>query len=453
MTSHLLRLLPSRKLTRAAGIALAVTVALLITVVPSTRDLAETRPVVVEVKLDDMVQPMSAEYIARGIRYANQINANAVLLEMDTPGGFMTSMEDIIHAVLDSRVPVIAYVSPQGIRAASAGFFILLSADIAVMAPGTHAGAAHPIVLGALGAAGLDKTMETKLENDAAAEIRSIADKRGRNIRLAEDGVRQSSSYTDKECLAGHLIDAIANTPQDIFAQFDGKTIKRFNDTTTTLHLKDATLDPYVMTAREKFLFYIVDPNIAFIIGALGVVLLYVEFTHPGMVAPGVFGAICLILALFAFHLLPINWAGAALILLAMILFVLEAKVGSHGVLASGGIVAMIIGSLILIDSPWPGTGIRFATSISVTLPVAAITVILLRLAIKARRQKIVTGDKGMIDSIGTAQTDLEPQGKIFVHGEIWEARSDGKIPKGARVRVREIDGLTLVVEPASESR
>lgn len=453
MTSKLLLRLQGRKLRRAAGVAGAIILSLLATAVPSTRDLAETRPVVVEVKLDDMVQPMSAEYIVRGIGYANQISASAVLLEIDTPGGFYTSTEDIVHAILDSRVPVIAYVSPQGSRAASAGFFILLSADIAVMAPGTHAGAAHPVALGALGAADLGKTMETKLENDAAAEIRSIADKRGRNIKLAEDGVRQSSSYTDKECLAGHLIDAIANTPQDIFAQFDGKTIKRFNDTTTTLHLKDATLDPYVMTAREKFLFYIVDPNVAFIIGALGVALLYVEFTHPGMVAPGVFGAICLILALFAFHLLPINWAGVALILLALVLFILEAKIGSHGVLASGGILAMIIGSLILIDSPWPGTGIRFATSLSVTLPLAVITVVLLRLAIKARRQKIVTGDKGMIDSIGTAQTDLEPQGKIFVHGEIWEARSDGKIAKGTRVRVREIDGLTLVVEPVPKSR
>lgn len=450
MTFNLPRLLPSRKLTRAAGIALTVTAALLITVVPSTPDLADTRPLVVEVNLDDMVQPMSAEYIVRGIRYANQINANAVLLEIDTPGGFETSMEEIVHAILDSRVPVIAYVAPQGSRAASAGFFILLSSDVAVMAPGTHAGAAHPVVLGVYD---IGKTMDTKLENDAAAEIRSIADKRGRNIKLAEDGVRQSSSYTDKECLDGHLIDAIANTPQDIFAKFDGKTIKRFNDTTTTLQLKDVTLDPYIMTTREKFLFYIVDPNIAFILGALGLALLYVEFTHPGMVAPGVFGAIALILALFAFHLLPINWAGVVLILLALVLFVLEAKIGSHGVLASGGILAMIIGSLILIDSPWPGTGIRFATSLSVTLPLAIITVVLLRLAIKARRQKIVTGDKGMIDSIGTAQTDLEPEGKIFVHGEIWEARSQGRIPKGARVRVREIDGLTLVVEPVPESR
>lgn len=441
-----------RKLMRPAVTAAAAIAAALLAAVPVSPGLADPgpRPVVVEVKLDDMVQPISAEYIARGIEYANQINANAVLLEINTPGGFMTSMEEIIHAILDSRVPVIAYVSPQGGRAASAGFFILMSSDVAVMAPGTHAGAAHPVIFGAYG---LGQTMETKLENDAAAEIRSIADKRGRNIKLAEDGVRQSSSYTDKECLAGHLIEAIANTPQDIFATFDGKTIKRFNDTTTTLHLKDATLNPYVMTAHEKFLFWIVDPNIAFILGALGVILLYVEFTHPGMVAPGVFGAICLIVALFAFHLLPINWAGVALILLAMVLFVLEAKVGSHGVLASGGIVAMIIGSLILIDSPWPGTGIRFATSLSVTLPVGAITVILLRLAMRARRLKIVTGGQGMIDAIGTARTDLEPQGKIFVHGEIWEARGDGKIPKGARVRVRQVDGLTLVVEPVSETR
>jgi membrane-bound serine protease (ClpP class) len=345
---------------------------------------------------------------------------------------------------------VITYVAPSGHRAASAGFFILLSGDLAIMAPGTNTGAAHPVMMGG---EEIGKTMAAKIENDAAAYIRSLADKRGRNPKLAEEGVRESKSYTEKESLDGKLIDAIANTPADIFAQFDGKTIKRFDDSTTTLHLAGAEIEPYVMTGRERFLSRIADPNIAFLLGAVGVLCLYIEFTHPGMVAPGVVGAIALVLALYAFHLLPINYAGVLLILLALGLFVLEAKVTSHGVLAAGGIVAMVIGSLILIDSPMPGAGIRLGTSLSVTLPLAAVVVILLRFALAARRQKIVTGDVGMIDSVGTAQTDLEPQGKIFVHGEIWEARTNGKIPKGARVRVREVDGLTLVVEPVPEYR
>ncbi|HEV2233896.1 MAG TPA: nodulation protein NfeD [Terriglobia bacterium] len=408
------------------------------------------RPVVVEVDLNDIVEPVSAEYVTRGISHANQIHANAVLLELSTPGGLDTSMREIISAIVASHVPVITYVAPSGHRAASAGFFILLSGDLAVMAPGTNTGAAHPVMMGG---GDIGKTMAAKVENDAAAYIRSLADKRARNSKMAEDGVRESKSYTEKEALDGKLIDAIANTPADIFTQFDGKTIKRFDDSTTTLRLAGAEIDPYVMTGRERFLSRIADPNIAFLLGAIGVLCLYIEFTHPGMVAPGVVGAIAMVLALYGFHLLPINYAGVLLIIVAIGLFVMEAKVTSHGVLALGGIVAMVIGSLILIDSPLPGAGIRLGTSLSVTLPLAVVVVILLRFALAARKQKVVTGGEGMIDSVGTAQTDLEPQGKVFVHGEIWEARTSGKILKGARVRVREVDGLTLVVEPVSEYR
>ncbi len=406
-------------------------------------------PVVVEVDLNDMVQPVSAEYVARGIRHANDIGAAAVLLTLDTPGGLETSMREMIRAILESRVPVIAYVYPEGGRAASAGFFILLSADVAVMAPGTHAGAAHPVVLGAYN---LGKTMETKLENDAAAYIRSLADRRGRNAQLAEAGVRESKSYTEREALEGHLIDAIANSPQDILKQFDGKTIRRFDGSNTTLHLAGASIQPYAMTARQKFLFYIVDPNIAFILGALGVLCLYIEFTHPGLVLPGVVGAICVVLALFAFHLLPINWAGVVLILLALALFVLEVKVTSHGVLAAGGIAAMIIGAMILIDSPWPAARIQLATAIGVTLPVAVIMVILLKVALAAHRAKAVTGAAGMIDAWGVAETDLAPEGKVLIRGELWDARSTAHVAKGARVRVRAVEGLKLDVEPEDES-
>jgi membrane-bound serine protease (ClpP class) len=411
---------------------------------------AQGRPAVIGLTLDQAVQPISAEYVVRGIHYANQKGAAAVLLEVDTPGGLESSMREIITAIVDSRVPVITYVAPSGSRAASAGFFILLASDLAIMAPGTHAGAAHPVMLGA---PDLGKTMEAKVENDAAAYIRSLADKRGRNSKLAEEGVRASKSFTEKEALDGHLIDAIANAPGDIWSRFDGRTLKRFNDSTTTLHLADAAIEPYVMSSRERFLSRLADPNIAFLLGAVGVAGLYIEFTHPGMVAPGVAGGICLILALYGFNLLPINYTGVLLILLALVLFVLEAKLGSHGVLASGGILAMVVGSLILIDTPWPEMRIHLATSLAVTVPLALITVILLRLVIAAQRRKAVTGEVGMIDAVGVAQTDLDLEGKVLVRGEIWEARARQKIPQGARVRVLEINGLILLVEPFSEIR
>jgi membrane-bound serine protease (ClpP class) len=442
-----------RRLLRfaAAGIAAA---ALFYLAVRSDSRLNAQEPaaqrVVVEIKLDDMVQPISADYIKRGIEHANDIHAEAVLLTMDTPGGLSSSMQDIVQAILKSKVPVIAYVFPEGGRAASAGFFVLVSADVAVMAPGTHTGAAHPVLFGAFN---VGKTMEEKIENDFAANIRSLADRRGRNPKLAEEAVRESKSFTEKEALSDHLIDSIENNSSDIFRDFDGKTINRFNGGTTTLHLAGAVIVPYSMTARERFLFYIVDPNIAFLLGALGLACLYVEFTHPGMVLPGVIGAIAIVLALFAFHLLPINYIGVVLILLALAMFALEVKASSHGVLALGGIVSMVIGAMILVNSPWPAARIHLSTALAVTIPLGVIIVILLRVAVAAQRRKVVTGDQGMIDEIGVAKTELAPAGKVFVHGEIWEARAAGKVAQGARVRVKEVKGLTLVVEPEDDSQ
>lgn len=359
-------------------------------------------------------------------------------------------MREIVDAIIHSTVPVITYVAPSGSRAASAGFFILLAGDVAAMAPGTHAGAAHPVVLGSYN---LGKTMEEKIENDAAAYIRSIAERRGRDSKLAEEGVRQSKSYTETEALSGHLIDLVANTPAELFARLDGRTIKRFDGSSLILRLAGAGLEPYEMTARQRFLFYIVDPDIAFLLGALGVILLYVEFTHPGMVAPGVVGAIALVLALFAFHMLPINYTGVVLIILALALFAMEAKITSHGVLAAGGIAALVCGALILVDSPWPGAQIKLSTALGVALPLGLITVILLELAIAAHRKKAITGEPAMLDAVGVARTDIEPEGKVWVNGELWEARSARRIAEGSRVRVRAVQGLTLEVEPDSESR
>lgn len=411
---------------------------------------AQTRPLVVEIRLDLMIHHVSAEYVVRGIHYAKEKNASAVLLELSTPGGLQDSMREIVEAILNSPIPVITYVAPSGASAASAGLFVLLAGDLAVMAPGTNTGAAHPVILGG---AEVGKTMEAKLENDAAAYIRSIAGKRGRNAVLAEEAVRKSSSFTDKEALDSKLIDAIASTPDEIFAKYDGKTITRFNDATTTLHLANAEVETFPMPRIEQFFAWVSDPNVAFLLGAIGLACIYIEFTHPGMVAPGVVGAMALVLALYAFNLLPINSMGVVLILLGLALFALEAKLTSHGLLALGGMVALVVGALILIRSPWPEARIRLATALSVALPLGVITVILLRLAIAAKLRKAVTGEEGMTSSLGVAQTDIDLEGKVLVRGELWEARSPQAVPKGTRVRVVGIDGLTLLVEPAPKFR
>lgn len=410
----------------------------------------QPRPRVVVINLNMMIHQVSAEYIIRGIHYANEHNADAILMELNTPGGLVTSMQEIVHAIYESRATVITYVAPSGATAASAGFFVLLAGDLAVMAPGTNTGAAHPVLMfgGDVG-----KTMEEKIESDVASYIRSIAQKRGRNVTLAEQAVLKSSSFTDKEALDDKLIDAVAGSPSEIFAKFDGKTVERFNGASTTLRLANAEVEPYTMSRFEGFLAWVADPNIAFILGAIGLLCLYIEFTHPGMVAPGVVGAISLVLALYAFNLLPINYAGLLLILTALALFALEAKLTSHGVLAAGGIVAMVLGALILVRSPWPAARIHLATALSVALPLAGITIILLRFAIAAKRRKAVTGEAGMIGLVGVAHTDLDPAGKVMVRGELWEARAAERIPQGGRVRVREIEGLTLVVESAPETR
>jgi len=412
--------------------------------------LAQTRPRVVDIRLDIMIHHVSAEFVMRGIKHANETHAEAILLELNTPGGLENSMRDIVSAILNSSVPVITYVAPSGASAASAGFFILEAGDLAVMAPGTNSGAAHPVVLGG---AEVGKTMEAKIENDAAAYMRSIAGKRGRNSNLAEDAVRKSSSYSDKEALDGKLVDAVLSTPTDIFAKFDGKTIKRFNDTTTTLHLNNAELVPFTMPALESFFAWVADPNIAFILGAIGLACLYIEFTHPGLVAPGVVGAICLILAMYAFNLLPINSFGVLLILVGLALLALEVKMTSHGALGAVGILILVLGALLLVNSPWPQARIHLSTALSVAVPLGVIMVVLLRYAIAAKRRKAVTGEAGMVDSLGVAKTDLGPYGKVLVHGELWDGRADQQIARGTRVRVREVDGLTLVVEPAPERR
>ena len=399
--------------------------------------------VVLTLDVNDVIHPVIAEYIARGLEQAEEEGAAAVIIQMNTPGGFDSSMREIIEKILRSETPVLVFVGPSGARAASAGFFILLSGDLAVMAPGTNTGAAHPVPLGG---GKMDEVMQKKVENDAAAYIRSFVAQRGRNVELAEKGVLESLSFTEEEAREGNLIDGIAQDPNVILTKFDGKEIQRFDGQSQVLQLKDEQLKAFEMTARQKVLSKVLNPNIALILGLIGLLGLYIEFSNPGLIFPGVVGGVCIFLALVAFNILPINLLGVVLILAAIVLFVLEAKVTSYGLLASLGIAVMVLGSLILINSPLPELRVRMITAVGITLPFAAITIFLMRLVILAHRKKSVTGKEGMVGEIGTALTDIGSQGKVQVHGEIWQASSPQPIESGNRVRVVAVEGLNIRV-------
>jgi membrane-bound serine protease (ClpP class) len=371
---------------------------------------------------------------------------------MDTPGGLSDSMKDIIQHILASQVPVAVYVYPTGARGASAGFFILLSADIAAMGPGTHTGAASPIIgVGGYPVA-IDETLRRKIMNDAQAFLRSFAEKRGRNPKLAETAVTDAKAFTEKEALDGKLIDLVANSQDDLLRQLNGREITRFDGSKTKLALANPIRVPFELSARQKFLSRIVEPDVFFILLILGVLGLYTEFTHPGVVAPGVVGGICMVLALYAMHILPVNLAGVFLIILALALFILEAKFTSHGVLAAGGIVSMLLGAMFLIRSPLTAGGVSLGVALSVTLPFAALTVFLMRLVLRSRSWKNQTGREEMINAQGIVVTPLADgaEGMIRVHGELWRAISNQPVPEGKPVRVLKMEGLKLYVEPVA---
>jgi membrane-bound serine protease (ClpP class) len=420
-------------------------VLLLILIVPlCLQSQPGTKPVILEIDLDVVVHPVSADYVRSGITHAKDIGARAVIVRINTPGGLLESMRDMVGAILDSDVPVITWVGPNGSRAASAGFFILLAGDVAAMAPGTNTGAAHPVS----GSGGkIEDVMEKKVVSDITAYIRSYVSKRGRNTAMAELGVVESRSFSAQEAVDQNLIDGLANDVPDLIRKFNGQQIRRFNGSTVRLDLDGASMETYAMSARQSLLSHVLDPNFALILGLIGVLGLYFEMTHPGMILPGVAGAICLILSLFAFNLLPVNWAGAALILLAIVLFVLEATITSHGILGLGGIVSMIVGASMLVEGPIPELRIHTATTIAVTLPLAAIMIFLLRLAIASRRMKTITGEEGMIGEMGVAKSDVHINGKVFVHGESWNASSMVPISAGSPVRVVKVQGLKVEVE------
>ena len=399
-------------------------------------------PVVLELRLRDTIQPVTAAYIERGLAAAASQRTDAVLLQLSTPGGLLDSTRDIIEKIEASPVPVVVYVAPSGSRAASAGFFILEAADLAAMAPGTNAGAAHPV----FGGAQPDAIMKEKTENDAAAFLRSFVERRGRNVSAAEDAVRNSKAYSADEAQRLNLIDAIAPTTAALLEMLDGRTIKRFDGTTTTLHTRGASIIAFRPSVRERLLTRLVDPNLAVLLLAAGVLLIYLEFNVPGTIVPGAVGVLLVLLALFALNLLPLRYASVALLLVAMLLIVLEAKYGGHGALALTGIGALIFGLLTLVDTPVHELRVHPGTAAAVGIALGGITLFLAIIAMRSRRLKVRTGLDSLVNQMAKTLTPLSPTGQVLIDGAIWEALSDVDVTEGSQVRVTGHDGLTLRV-------
>jgi len=404
-------------------------------------------PRVLSVEVDGMIHPVTTEIFASALERAREQGDSLIIIRLNTPGGLMDAMRGTIERMVASPIPVVTFVAPSGGRSASAGFFLLEAGDVAAMAPGTNTGAAHPVALGGE----MDAVEKQKVENDAAAYMRSICSKRGRNSALAETAVRESKSFTEREALDQHLIDLIAADEPALLAALDGREITRFNGTRETLHTAGASIDVYERSARQKVISAIADPNMALILLVLGALGIYLEFTSPGLIAPGVAGAILLLLGLSALSLLPINWLGAALLVVALASFVLEAKFAAHGILALGGAIAMVLGAVMLVNGPIPEMRVHWQTALALALPFSAITVFLLSLAIRARRSKVETGPEGMIGVTGSALTPLAPEGKVMVRGEYWDAVALAPVGAGARVRVTGIHNLKLTVESLAD--
>jgi membrane-bound serine protease (ClpP class) len=400
-------------------------------------------PRVVVIHLDDTIQPISSDYMARGLEAAATQHANAVLIEINTPGGLIDSMRNMVSKMLASPVPVIVYVAPSGSRAGSAGFFLLEAADVAAMAPGSNAGAAHPVVMGAK----LDDIMKQKLENDTAAFLRSYVARRGRNVQAAEDAVRSSKSYSDEEALQLKLIDLVAPDVASLLNDIDGRSITRFDGTKVVLHTRGAELVAVDPTLREEILDRLTDPNLAVLVLMVGGLLIYVEFNTPGTIIPGALGTILVLLAVFGLNLLPVRYTSVMLLVAAFALLILEAHFASHGVLAAAGILCLVIGALTLVDGPIPELRVHPATALSAGLAFGLITVFLLRLAWRARRSKVRLGGDAMIGQIAVVTQPLAPVGQVMVNGELWQAESATPAALGEQVRVRGLRDLTLLVE------
>jgi membrane-bound serine protease (ClpP class) len=404
---------------------------------------------VLKIVVDDTINPMTAEYVDRAIQEAQRTHADALLFELNTPGGIMGPMERIIQKILASPVPVIVYVSPAGSDAGSAGFFILEAADIAAMAPGTHAGAAHPV---RGDGATMDPVMKEKMENYASSLLRSYVGKRGRNVEVAESAMKESKAFTAEEALEKNLINNIAKDEKDLFAQLEGKAISRFDGSKTVLHVAGKPIHLVEMTTKLHILNFLMDPNVLFLLFTVGLLCIYFEFNHPGAVVPGAIGFIVLLLFFYALNLLPFRSIALVLILSAFAFFALEAKFQTHGVLGIGGVVLMFLGGLLLIDGPIPEMRVNIWMALAVSLPLGAITVFLMTIALKARRNKVVTGEQGMIGEVAIVCAPLTPSGKVFVQGELWDAVSPANVDAGQRVVVRRVENLVLHVEPVREA-
>ena len=413
----------------------------------TVRVAAQTGQVVV-LHLDDTIQPISADYLKRGIDRAADTHAQAVLVELDTPGGLLDSTRKMVSDILASPSPVIFYVAPAGARAGSAGFFLMEAADVAAMAPGTNAGAAHPVVE----VGKIDDTMKQKILNDTLAFLRSYVSARGRNVDAAQDAVENSKSYTDQEAQKLHLIDVVAPDETALLNAVDGRVVKRFNGASQTLHTRGATLLAVNPTLREEIMDRLMDPNLAVLILLAGALLIYMEFNTPGTIIPGALGTLFVLLALFSLNLLPVRYTSLALIAGAVVLMVLEAKFPSHGILATAGTLALVLGTLTLVAGPIPEMRVQLATAIATGLAFGLITTFLVRIAWRARQNKVQIGPEAMVGAVGVAQEQLTPRGQIIVHGELWLAEADAPVAPGESVRVRAVDGLKLLVEPVRQS-
>ena len=406
------------------------------------------QPLVERLVLDDTIQPVSAGMLERAIAQANTNGAAALLVELDTPGGMLESTRAMAGAILGSRVPVIVYVAPAGARAGSAGFFLLESADVAAMAPGTNAGAAHPV----LEFGKPDETMNQKILNDAQAFLRSYVTRRNRNTEAAAAAVQSSHSYTAEEALAQHLIDLTATSEAQLLAELDGREITRMDGSKLTLHLAGARIETVQPTLRENLLGWLVNPNIAMLLLVGGGLLIYLEFNTPGTIVPGTLGTLMVLLAIFGLNLLPIRYTAVLLLVAALVLMVLEAKFGGHGALAIAGIACLTFGTLTLVAAPVPEMAINPWVAIAVSVGFGGITVLLVRLAVRARRMKARLGADALIGSFASAMEPLNPEGHVLVEGEIWQAVANEPVAAGARLRVVGHEQYLLRVAPAEEA-
>jgi membrane-bound serine protease (ClpP class) len=404
---------------------------------------AEAANEVLVARVRGIIHPIAAEFLAEALARADEEGAAALVIELDTPGGLMTSTRAITTAILGTRVPVVVYVGPSGAQAASAGFFVLMAGDVAAMAPGTNTGAAHPV-----GPAGqtIDGVMKEKVEQDASANIRALAARNKRNSELAESAVLKSKSFTADEALEAGLVDVIAPSLEDLLRQIDGRTVTKSDRTTQVLATAGRPQRPVEMRPVQRLLAVLANPDIAYILLTVGFLGIYFELAQPGAVLPGVVGGIALVLAFFSLSFLPVDYAGLALIFLGLLFFVLEIKITSYGLLTVAGVVSLLLGSSMLFKTAEPALRVSLDVALSVSLFAAAVVGFLVALALRARRRPVTTGLEGLLSETGVARSPIAPHGKVFVHGELWEARADQPVEAGQAVDILAVEGRVLRV-------